>query len=100
MSRGKRESAVTAQPRIAASTWLLRCGSQTAADAARAALAAEIPATDPDVRMAALVAIDDLGEATRPLWPAAAALDLDKGEEYSRRTVERIRRKAGLESPR
>jgi len=86
--------------RIAASTWLLRSGSQTAADAARAALAAEIPATDPDVRMAALVAIDDLGEATRPLWPAAAALDLDKGEEYSRRTVERIRRKAGLESPR
>ena len=82
--------------RIAAAQWLLRCGTTAAAaDAARRALAAELPTTDPDVRMAAVVAIDDLGEACRPLWPAAAALDLDKAEEYSRRTVERIRRKAG-----
>jgi uncharacterized sulfatase len=83
--------------RIAAAEWLLRCGTTTTASAAaaRAALAAEIPSTDPDVRMAALVAIDDLGEATRPLWPRAAMLDLDRSEEYSRRTVERIRRKAG-----
>jgi hypothetical protein len=43
--------------------------------------------------VAALVAIVDLGEATRPLWSAAAALDLGKDEEYSRRTVERIRRR-------
>jgi hypothetical protein len=49
--------------------------------------------------VAALVAIDDLGAACRPLWPAAAALDLDKGEEYSRRTVERIRAKARAASP-
>lgn len=82
--------------RIAAATWLLRCATSTAADEARAALAAEIGSADPDVRVAALVAIDDLGEVTRPLWPAAAALDLGKDEEYSRRTVERIRRKAGL----
>ncbi|MFM7243538.1 MAG: sulfatase [Planctomycetaceae bacterium] len=85
--------------RIAAATWLLRCGTPTAGDEARATLAAEIPATDPDVRVAALVAIDDLGEATRPLWPAAAALDLDKGEEYSRRTVERIRQKVQSDGP-
>lgn len=86
--------------RIAAAQWLLRCGTTApAADAARAALAAEIPSTDPDIRVAALVAIDDLGAACRPLWPAAAALDLDKGEEYSRRTVERIRAKARAASP-
>jgi uncharacterized sulfatase len=83
--------------RIAAAQWLLRCGTTAAAaDAALGALAAELPTTDPDVRMAAVVAIDDLGEACQTLWPAAAALDLDKAEEYSRRTVERIRRKAGL----
>jgi hypothetical protein len=56
-------------------------------------LAVEIDSSDPDVRVAALVAIVDLGEATRPLWSAAAALDLGKDEEYSRRTVERIRRR-------
>jgi len=82
--------------RIAAAQWLLRCGTTAAADAARAALAAEIESADPDVRMATLVAIDDLGDAVQPLWAAAAALDLGKDEEYSRRTVERIRRKAGL----
>ena len=79
--------------RIAAASWLLKCGSPTAADAARAALAAEIPTTDRDVRMAALVAIDDAGKAARPLWPAAAHLELDNREEYSRRTVDRIRGK-------
>ena len=79
--------------RIAAAAWLLRCGAPQAADRCRAALAVEISATDPDVRVAALVAIDDLGETTRPIWPAAAALELDTGEEYSRRTVERIRAK-------
>ncbi|MFM7207364.1 MAG: sulfatase [Planctomycetaceae bacterium] len=85
--------------RIAAAAWLLRCGTATAADRARAALAAEIPSADPDVRVAALVAIDDLGERTRPLWPTAAALELDTREEYSRRTVERIRSKAAAPAP-
>ena len=79
--------------RIAAATWLLRCGTPTATDDARAALGAEIGSMNPDIRVAALVAIDDLGEITAPLWPAAAALDLGKDEEYSRRTVERIRRR-------
>jgi hypothetical protein len=79
--------------RIAAATWLLRCGTSTATDDARAALGAEIGSMNPDIRVAALVAIDDLGEITAPLWPAAAALDLGKDEEYSRRTVERIRRR-------
>jgi N-sulfoglucosamine sulfohydrolase len=85
--------------RIAAAQWLLRCGTATAADPARAALAGEIESADPDVRMAALVAIDDLGEAARPLWGEAAALDLGKDEEYSRRTVERIRAKVGSPPP-
>ena len=79
--------------RIAAATWLLRCRSPAAADRARDALAAAVATDDPDVRLAALVAIDDLGTATRPLWPAAAALDFGQDEEYSRRTVERIRRR-------
>ncbi len=79
--------------RIAAASWLLRCGSPTATDDARATLGAEIGSMNPDIRVAALVAIDDLGEITAPLWPAAAALDLGKDEEYSRRTVERIRRR-------
>jgi uncharacterized sulfatase len=77
--------------RIAAATWMLRGGGATATEQARAALAAEIGVADPDVRFAALVAIDGLGPAGRPLWPAAAALDLGKTEEYSRRTVQRIR---------
>jgi hypothetical protein len=46
---------------------------------------------DPDVRMAALVSIDELGDRARPLWPQAASLVIGKNEEYSRRTVERIR---------
>ncbi len=79
--------------RIAAATWLLRCDTPTAADESRAALKAEIGSRDPDLRVAALVAIDDLGEITAPLWPAAAALDLGNDEEYSRRTVDRIRRR-------
>ena len=79
--------------RIAAATWLLRCDTPTAADDSRAALKAEIGSRDPDLRVAALVAIDDLGEITAPLWPAAAALDLGNDEEYSRRTVDRIRRR-------
>ncbi|MFM9023774.1 MAG: sulfatase-like hydrolase/transferase [Planctomycetaceae bacterium] len=77
--------------RIAAATWLVRCGA--AADRACEVLGAEIDADDPDIRLAALVAVDGLGTATRPLWPAAAALDLGTDEEYSRRTVERIRRR-------
>ena len=79
--------------RIAAATWLVRCGAATAADDARAVLAREMAAGDPDARLVALVAIDELGDATRALWPAAAALDPGKDEEYSRRMVERIRRR-------
>jgi hypothetical protein len=43
--------------------------------------------------MAALVTIDGVGAAAQPLWKDAAALEFDKSEEYSRRTVERIRRR-------
>jgi hypothetical protein len=79
--------------RIVAAWWLLKLGageSQAAIDV----LAREIQTTDPDVRQQVLVAIDELGHAGRPLWEAAAALDVgtDKAEEISRRTVKRIRR--------
>ena len=57
--------------------------------------AARIRSADPDVRQQALVGIDQLGEVARPLWSAAAALELGKDEEYSRRTVERIRKRLG-----
>ena len=79
---------------ITAAWWLLRLGTagqQPALDT----LARELRSADPDVRQQALVGIDQLGEAARPLWSAAAALELGKDEEYSRRTVERIRRRLG-----
>ena len=78
--------------RIAAATWLLRCAAAASADRSLAVLATEMATDDPDVRLAALVAIDGLGAATRSLWPAAAALDLGTDEDYSRRTAQRIRR--------
>ena len=79
--------------RIAAAGWLLRCGDSTGSGAAIDVLSAEMRADDPEVRLAALVTIDEVGPAARSLWEAAAALALDKDEEYSRRTVERIRGK-------
>jgi len=79
---------------IAAAWWLLRLGTADPRPA-QDALARAIRAAEPDVRQQALVGIDQLGEAARPLWSAAAALDLGKDEEYSRRTVERIRKRLG-----
>ncbi len=48
---------------------------------------------DPDIRLTALVTIDQLGDVSRSVWPDAAAIEPGKYEEYSRRTVEYIRAK-------
>ena len=80
--------------RIAAAWWLLKLDAaerQSALDA----LAREIRSDDPDIRQQALVAVDQAGEAARPLWPQAANLELGKDEEYSARTVMRIRKRLG-----
>ncbi len=79
---------------VAAGWWLLRLGTSEPRPA-QDALARAIRSADPDVRQQALVGIDQLGEVARPLWSAAAALELGKDEEYSRRTVERIRKRLG-----
>ncbi|MEX0671024.1 MAG: sulfatase-like hydrolase/transferase [Pirellulales bacterium] len=83
--------------RITAAHWLLKAGATSSADAL-ATLAAETRADDADIRLAALVAIDEIGDAGRTLWRNVAALTLDKDEEYARRTVERIRAKLALGS--
>lgn len=80
--------------RIAAAWWLLKLDAaerQSALDA----LAREIRSDDPDIRQQALVAVDQAGEAARLLWPQAANLELGKDEEYSARTVMRIRKRLG-----
>ena len=77
--------------RINAARWLCRLDPTADDQPALDVLAAGMASTDPDVRMAALVSIDEIGERARPLWQAAASLALGKDEEYSRRTVERIR---------
>jgi len=82
---------------IVAAWWLVKLGAeyrQTALDV----LARETKSSDRDIRQQSLVAIDRLGDAGRPLWKTAATLDVGKDEEYSRRTIERIR--ARLEAPR
>ena len=43
--------------------------------------------------VAALVAIDQLGDAARTVWPEAAAIEPGKDEEYSGRIVQRLRAK-------
>jgi arylsulfatase A-like enzyme len=79
--------------RINAARWI--CRLERAADTREAidVLAAGIASGEPDVRVAALVSIDEIGDRGRPLWEAAAALSLGPDEEYSRRTVERIRKR-------
>jgi len=79
--------------RITAANWFLRCGTETATDAALAVLLKEACGDAPDIRLAALVAIDQLGDAARAVWPAAAAIEPSKDEEYARRLVERLRTK-------
>ncbi len=83
---------------IAAAWWLLKLGGGDAKPALDV-LARDMKSSDPNVRQQALVAIDSVGEASRPLWRAAAAVEVGKAhkaDEYSRRMIERIR--ARLES--
>ena len=80
--------------RVAAAWWLLKLGAAERPPALNA-LAREIRSDDRDIRQQALVAIDQAGEVARPLWEAAASLEPGGGEEYSLRTVERIRKRLG-----
>ena len=79
--------------RIAAANWLVSCGTPTATDAALAVLLKEACGDASEIRFAALVAIDQLGDAARTVWPEAAAIEPGKDEEYPRRIVERLRTK-------
>ena len=79
--------------RIAAANWLVRCGTPTATDAALAVLLKEACGDASEIRLAALIAIDQLGDAARPVWPEAAAIEPGKDEEYARRIVELLRTK-------
>jgi uncharacterized sulfatase len=78
---------------IVAAWWLLKLGGGDT-KAALDVLGREIRSDDPDIRQQALVAVDQLGELSRPLWAAAATIEVGKAhkaDEYSRRMVERIR---------
>jgi uncharacterized sulfatase len=78
---------------IAAAWWLVKLGGGDATPALDV-LGREMRSDDADVRQQALVAIDQLGEKSRPLWTAAAAIEVGKAhkaDEYSRRMIERIR---------
>jgi hypothetical protein len=77
--------------RLNAARWICRLEPTEDDRPALDVLAAGIVSKDPDVRMTALVSIDEVGDRAKPLWPQAAALSIGKEEEYSRRTVERIR---------
>jgi N-sulfoglucosamine sulfohydrolase len=74
--------------RIAAARWLVACD---AVEPGVEALNELIAADDPEVRFAALSAVDQLGLAGRPLWPRVVQMALGKDERYARDVVERIR---------
>ena len=78
--------------RIAAATWLCRLGDGPPRSALDL-LVGEARGNDADVRLAAVAAIDRLGDRGRPAWPAVAAVAIGKDEEYAGRTIERIRRR-------
>jgi len=79
--------------RLAAAHWLLRCRTPTATDAALDVLVKEARCDVADSRLAALIAIDQLGDAARTVWPEAAAIEPGEDEEYARRLVQRLRTK-------
>jgi len=83
--------------RIAAARWLIASRPGTAPADAIAALEAAIRGDDADIRMMALVVVDQLGDRGRPLWEAAATVDVSKDPdfpaEYSRRTIARLKRR-------
>jgi hypothetical protein len=78
---------------IVAASWVLKIGGGPP-NAALDVLGRGMRSDDPDIRQQALVAIDQLGDRSRPLWAAAAAIEVGnahKADEYSRRMIERIR---------
>jgi len=78
--------------RVAAAWWLLKLPGDDRRPALDV-LARGITAADADERQQALVCLDMVGEVGRPLWETARGLSLRRGEEYSSRVVERIRRR-------
>jgi N-sulfoglucosamine sulfohydrolase len=74
--------------RIAAARWLVATGT---VDPGLPALGALAASGDPEVRFAALAAVEQLGLAGRPLWERVAALEFDKAERYAGDVAARIR---------
>ncbi len=78
---------------IVTSWWLVKLGTSDTKPALDV-LGREMLSSDPDIRQQALAAIDTLGEASRPLWKVAAAIEVGKAhkaDEYSGRMIGRIR---------
>jgi N-sulfoglucosamine sulfohydrolase len=76
--------------RVTAAWWLLKLAGGESPPALDT-LGAALREADREIRQQVLVGIDQLGDAARPLWKAALALELTPGEEYSRRTLARLR---------
>ena len=81
--------------RIAAARWFSSC---THTDQGLDVLLAIIGSDDPSTRMAALIAVESLGERAARLRPNVASLSLSKIEEYSDRLKARITGKSELPS--
>jgi len=75
--------------RVEAARWVASSGA-AALPAALDCLAAGLDTPDADLRVMALVAVDQLGERGRPLWKAAVEVDAQQ-ETYASRTIERLR---------
>jgi uncharacterized sulfatase len=99
-ARRTRDAAVTARleplladpdpvVRVEAARWMAASGA-TALPAALDCLAAGLRTADADLRVMALVAVDQLGDRGRPLWETAVEID-PSNEIYASRTIERIR---------
>lgn len=84
--------------RIAAAGWLCRLG-EVAPRTALDLLVDEARKADAEARLAAVTAIDRLGERGRPVWAQVAAVTLGEDEEYARRTIDRIRRRLESSAP-
>jgi uncharacterized sulfatase len=76
--------------RVTAAWWLLKLAGGDSPPALET-LGDALGEADRELRQQVLVGIDQLGDAAQPLWEAALALELKPGEEYSRRTLERLR---------
>lgn len=74
--------------RIAAARWLVATGT---VEPGLGALVALAESGDPDVRFAALAAVEQLGLAGRPLWERVAGLEFGKDERYASDVAGRIR---------